>query len=87
MYVCSTLYVHGIISLYASDLVVGAPYETMAVERDTAINTGAVYIYYGDDSRAVIEAQEPQIVRCYFSGGLSRLWLFTYVRRRLRSSA
>ena len=49
--------------LSASDLVVGAPYEPVAVERGSAQNTGAVYVYYGDDSSTVIGTQEPQRVR------------------------
>ena len=56
------------VGTFISDLVISAPYEEQrTVERSFSRdgNTGAVYIYYGFDSRRDIELQTPQRVSCY----------------------
>ena len=43
---------------FCVDVAIGAPYE----RSDSSDNTGAVYIYYGRNTREEFEAQTPQIV-------------------------
>ena len=67
-------------NIFLLDFVVGAPYEPSG---SSSTSTGAVYVYYGRDTREDLVAQQPQKVACIVPAQYYVLYCVLVLRFRL----